>query len=727
MRQPVYKCHKFTSSRFYGLYFSSVTAVTALACAVVGIQPVFAQTKLVTSPGNDSLQDSQFGFGGLLPVPRSPVVRGRRVSGQIPSPPSESTNSHGSGLTQFGTTLGTTAGTAANSAVRSPAPSLESLEQAAIQQQGRGNSVTKKTPVQPVPVANALSPVRGASPTPFLGSPGDSKLVGKNSFQSVGFDLAKNPTSKQADNKTQSPISNLFASDNIGTTTEFVAPGAPILNNPPTNNPPTFNELLNSPRVGSPSTGYPNTGYPSAVAPLPPLPGETAQSNLIGSGMGNSAPTFNQLLGSRYGSPAYRPSQIGQNQIGTNPPTFNQLINNQPTNQPAPQLGQYQHTVPNQTAANPTFSQLFNSQGGTQPSLNDPIVQNTQPSLFPGNGNPNTLQNRPFVRSTALAQPSLTLQGVYVTQGDDQSARARLSGILPLTPNALFGATLDLTSDGSSFDDSRREGLNINELFFATSLGGLPNLRFTIGQMDLTSYFDRNSFAKDGASHFFNPVFQTNPALAASGISSRTGLLVNWSVNDNIDAKAAVFSSSDKLSDFALDGFAGEVGVRYGNAIIRGTYVTDRDAGNRDSFAESFQLARGNDRFGPQSDDREEAYGLNAEVFIPNLKMGLFGRYGRFENRDLGRGADTYVLGASFLDLFTPDDRLGIAYGRELSNDSLRRGEYPDVVELFYDFKFLSNLRLGFTVQGRDSFEETVLGVRVKTEFDVTPRGRIER
>jgi hypothetical protein len=269
--------------------------------------------------------------------------------------------------------------------------------------------------------------------------------------------------------------------------------------------------------------------------------------------------------------------------------------------------------------------------------------------------------------------------------------------------------------------------LNINELYLATSIADIPNLRFVVGQIDLTSYFDRNSFAKDGASQFFNPVFQTNPALAATGIASRPALLVNWSVTDNIEAKAAVFSSADKISDFSLDGFAGEVAVRYGNAIIRGTYASDRDAGVRDSFAESYSIARGNNEFGPIKTDREEAYGLNAEVFIPNLKLGVFGRYGRYENRDLGQGADTYILGASLLDLFTRDDRLGLAYGRALSSDRLRRGDRPDVLELYYDFQLIPNLRLGFTVQGRDNFSETVVGVRVKSEFDVTPSGRVAR
>lgn len=400
--------------------------------------------------------------------------------------------------------------------------------------------------------------------------------------------------------------------------------------------------------------------------------------------------------------------------------TFNQVLNSQENVAPLPPLP---NTIASQEFVAPTtgtFNQVLNSPQNTNLSVPSTIPTPATASQL----QPTTIQQPPLRNSSALKEPSIQIQGVYITQGGESSARARVTGVYPLSPQALIGATLDLTSRDSTFDDSRREGLNINELYLATSIAGVPNLRFVVGQIDLTSYFDRNSFAKDGASHFFNPVFQTNPALAATGIASRTGLLVNWSVTDNIEAKAAVFSSADRISDFSLDGFAGEIGVRYGNAIIRGTYASNRDSGIRDSFAESFGIARGNNQFGPIKSDCEESYGINAEVFIPNLKLGLFGRYGKYENRDLGLGADTYSFGASFLDLLTPNDRLGLAYGRALSNDSLRRGATPDVLEAFYDFQLVPNLRLGFTVQGRNDFSETVVGVRVKSEFDVSPRGR---
>lgn len=169
------------------------------------------------------------------------------------------------------------------------------------------------------------------------------------------------------------------------------------------------------------------------------------------------------------------------------------------------------------------------------------------------------------------------------------------------------------------------------------------------------------------------------------------------------------------------------MGIRYGNLIVRGTYATDRDSGAKSGFGEIYSLDRGNNQFGLLKGDREEAYGVNAELFIPNLKMGLFGRYGRYNNIDLGEGGDTFSAGVSFLDLFTPDDRLGLAYGRGLSNDGLRlqtNNKKPDVLEVFYDFRFLQNFRLGFSIQERNDFSEVIAGVRLKTEFDVTPKGR---
>lgn len=353
-----------------------------------------------------------------------------------------------------------------------------------------------------------------------------------------------------------------------------------------------------------------------------------------------------------------------------------------------------------------TIRAQSSTEGGQEPAS---VEENTQQEIDP------------------LA-PSLVFQGGVIVQ-DAAGARARVTGLYPISPNALFGGTVDLTT-GEGFSDTEETGLDINELYFTGSLPSYPNLRLTVGMMDLTSYFDRNSFAKDSLTHFFNPVFQTNPALAAAGIGSRPGALLNWDVNDNIQARAAVFSSDRSLGDFDLNAFAGEVAFRAGNAIVRGTFSTNKDAGRNSGFEEIFGIPRDNGEFGIDSDDRENAYGINAEYFIPQINMGLFARYGRYENTSLDEGGDTYSLGLNFLDLFMPTDRLGFGYGRNLSNNDLRRdngNKTPDVWEVFYDFRLSPNFRAGVTLQARDEFSDIVAGFRVKTEFDLLRLGRIFR
>ena len=320
--------------------------------------------------------------------------------------------------------------------------------------------------------------------------------------------------------------------------------------------------------------------------------------------------------------------------------------------------------------------------------------------------------------------PSLIFQGGFITQGET-GARARLTGLYPVSTNLLFGGTVDLTT-GEGFSDTPGTGLDITELYVTASLPSYPNLRFTAGILDLTSYFDRNSFAKDSLTHFFNPVFQTNPALARTGLGSRPAALLNWDISDTLNARAAAFSSSRSLGELAVDGFAGELAYRFDNGIIRATYATDRDD-QRNGFEEIYGIARGNGELGPRTSDRESSYGINAEYYIPEIKMGLFGRYGHYQNTSMDRGGDTYSAGFNFLDLFMKDDRLGFGYGRDLSSSSQRRAnkaKLPDVWEVFYDFRLTSYLRAGVTLQARDEFSDLVAGFRVKTEFDLLNLGR---
>lgn len=331
----------------------------------------------------------------------------------------------------------------------------------------------------------------------------------------------------------------------------------------------------------------------------------------------------------------------------------------------------------------------------------------------------------PGVSSAERSQ--VFVQAAYLQQGSEGAARLRGGGIYVLSPSVLAGITADL-STGEAFAGSGQTSLSLNELYLTASPAHTPELRLTAGLMDLTSYFDRNSFAKDSLTHFFNPVFQTNPALSAANLSSRPGALVNWTPVDQVSLTATTFSSQREISRFALDSFAGEVGVRWGNAIVRGTYATSRDSGQGTGFEEIFAVDRGDGQFGPRQGDRETGVGLNAEAFIPALNLGLFGRYGWYTNETLGSSGQTYSLGVNGLDVLMAGDRLGLGYGRQLSNPSLRQASgnsVPDVWELFYDAPVLDNLRAGVSVQQRNAWTETYLGFRLRYDLVWNPIGRV--
>ena len=178
-------------------------------------------------------------------------------------------------------------------------------------------------------------------------------------------------------------------------------------------------------------------------------------------------------------------------------------------------------------------------------------------------------------------------------------------------------------------------------------------------------------------------------------------------MTDDIALNAAVFSSASDITDFALDGFAGEVDVRTGNLIVRGTFLTARDS--------QFQNSGG----------RLDSYGVNAEWFIPEANIGLFGRYGHLNNNGTGFSGDTYSFGLNALDIFMENDRLGLGYGRNLQT-AVAADETPDVLELFYDFEVTPNIRLGFTFQQRDQLRESYAGFRVRGDLDLLPRRSAE-
>lgn len=419
------------------------------------------------------------------------------------------------------------------------------------------------------------------------------------------------------------------------------------------------------------------TVQPYAQISPPPSPSPLAVPSVPAGGTGQGLPQPPTL------SPTLPPTNFGGSAI---PPTATipaPALPNAVVPSPAPGASPWQSGLASPTLPlgvdNPTFAQP-----NAVPSPAPPLALDSAALDSPGQ---------------SLTEPNLTLQGLYLIQDDQSSARARLSGDAFLTPNLLVGGSLDFVTGP---DLTSNDGVQLTELYLATAVPGVPGLRFRVGQLDITSYFDRNSFAKDNSRDFFNSTFNTNPALiaGANATASRPAGLVQWAITDDLNLSASVFSSASSITDFALDGFAGEVGFRTGNLIVRGTFLTGRDT--------QFQ----------GTGDRLDAYGVNAEWFIPNANLGLFGRYGRL-NSSSGFSGDTYSVGLNALDVFMDNDRLGLGYGRNLPN-AVETGT-PDVLELFYDFEALPNVRVGFTFQQRNQLRESFAGFRIRGDLNVLP------
>lgn len=504
-----------------------------------------------------------------------------------------------------------------------------------------------------------------------------------------------------------------------------------------------------APFASAPTAPYPisplGQGNPAVAQPYgAPYAQSLVQPQLYGQypagSLGQSVPIVAQPYGAPYAQSPVQPqpySQYPAGPLGQSVPIVAQpyvgqylpgAVQPQPYAQyPAGQLGQGTYLAPQ--LRNGGFGQSIpvptvpgNSNGVPPLPSPPPNAAPVPPATIVPGGNPlpyvpdsgssnltNTTAQTPPATSSAflapprgpLSDPTLELQGLYILQGDASSARARLNGSAFLTPNLVIGGALDVvTGEGLTNDD----GVQLTELYAAASFPGVPGLRFRFGQLDLTSYFDRNSFAKDASRDFFNSTFQTNPALFAGAnvTASRPAGLVQWAVTDSIGLTAGIFSSDADIGDFDLDGFGAEASFRTGDLIVRGTFLSSRDT--------DFQA----------TDDRIEAYGVNAEWFFPAIDVGIFGRYGQVSNPDSDFDADTYSIGLNALDLFMEDDRLGFAYGRNLDFDA-NDGETPDVWEVFYDFELVPDIRAGFTFQQRNSFTESFAGFRIRGDLDLIP------
>ena len=219
--------------------------------------------------------------------------------------------------------------------------------------------------------------------------------------------------------------------------------------------------------------------------------------------------------------------------------------------------------------------------------------------------------------------------------------------------------------------------LQIREAWLRTELG--PNQLFavTLGQIDLTNYFDRNAVANDETSQFISDALVNNPVLGLTNNGLGAVLLIDPKSFFNF--KLGVQESNPNATSLSQ----GLV------SLAEGEYITV-----------PFGLGEGHYRLWGRLDntsgENEFGWGVSIDQRITPT-ITLFGRYGHgFINPSVGF-EQFFSFGAGFQSPFSfnPLDRWGIGFAQT----EVRHGAQEKLGELFYNLHLTEHLEISAMLQ----------------------------
>jgi hypothetical protein len=287
-------------------------------------------------------------------------------------------------------------------------------------------------------------------------------------------------------------------------------------------------------------------------------------------------------------------------------------------------------------------------------------------------------------------------QGVFQSQGDESPADQQVYELasVDLTFAARLAQNTSLFADvvglSGSPPDTEVQGLtllnaytarlvsqnalNLREAWIRTELFD-QKLALSLGQLDLTNYFDRNAFANDETSQFISDALANNPLLGLS--SNGAGLAAVYDPKGAFNIKIGVQQSDPAATNLSESIYSlAEVGYR----------------------ANPFSLGEGNYRAWYRRDNntgrQQAAYGVSLDQRLAEW-VGAFGRYG---SGDADEGHDRfYSVGFQFQNgpVFNPLDAWGLGY----SHLELASALQEHLVESYYNFHLSEKLRITLHLQ----------------------------
>ena len=244
------------------------------------------------------------------------------------------------------------------------------------------------------------------------------------------------------------------------------------------------------------------------------------------------------------------------------------------------------------------------------------------------------------------------------------------------TPNGEIPALTLLNSQGARLSNNR---LQMREAWLRTEFFG-QKLGVTLGQVDLTNYFDRNAVANDETTQFISDALVNNQVLGLA--NNGLGIVAVWDPKTEYNIKIGVQQSeadpnnpiATNLNDsiFSLAEFE-YIAVPFG--IGEGHY---RIWGRMDN-------STGQERTG---------WGISIDQHI-TPEISIFGRYG---NGDVGGTRVHFFdagVGLQAPLTFNPLDRWGIGYAQT----ELVQGPSEKLVEGFYNLHLTDHVAVSAMLQ----------------------------
>jgi hypothetical protein len=223
----------------------------------------------------------------------------------------------------------------------------------------------------------------------------------------------------------------------------------------------------------------------------------------------------------------------------------------------------------------------------------------------------------------------------------------------------------------------RQNEINLREAWLRTELFD-QKLAVSLGRLDLTSMFDRNTAANDETSQFLSDALVNNPVLGLS--SNGAGLAAVYDPKKSWNFKFGVQQSNPDATNLSDSVYTlAEVGYRarpafLGEGNYRAWYRTDNSAGRQ-----------------------RTGYGVSLDQKL-TAHVTAFGRYGSAEPSLLNRGRDRFASVGLQLQtawVLNPQDVWGIGY----SQLDLATHQNEKLFEAYYNMHLSEKLHISFHLQ----------------------------